>query len=188
MLYSRKSRNPSTLSNSGPPRRAAALPNRPNCIAPVSSQSAISSDTIGGRCSKYRLLIAGIARRYESESMFAEWKNPLTGLGLARPGHSRLSDPRSAGYVGGRIKSGHWVCLLRAGLSPRLPAEPVADRLSHHELFVATLKPRQLVGEHRHALPIGAGHPGNIGSPEAALRPEGIEDLANVFVNVAIRV
>src|SRR5215831_17572580 len=27
-----KSRNPSLLSNSGPPRRAAALPNRPNCI------------------------------------------------------------------------------------------------------------------------------------------------------------
>src|ERR1700730_444330 len=27
-----KSRNPSLLSNSGPPRRAAALPKRPNCI------------------------------------------------------------------------------------------------------------------------------------------------------------
>ena len=31
-LYSMKSLNPSLLSSSGPPRFAAALPNRPNCI------------------------------------------------------------------------------------------------------------------------------------------------------------
>src|SRR6516225_7641093 len=35
-----KSRKPSLLSNSGPPRLAAALPKRPNCIVPASPASA----------------------------------------------------------------------------------------------------------------------------------------------------
>src|SRR5271166_2989840 len=114
-----KSRNPSLLSNSGPPRRAAALPKRPNCI-PFTL-----------RC-----------RRRE----------------------------------------------FRAGLSRALPAEPIADRLSHDEVLVATLEPRQFLGEHRHALPIGARHAGDVGSPEAALRAERVIDLADVFVDVAVRV
>src|SRR5438067_6611337 len=39
------SRNPSLLSNSGPPRRAAALPNRPNCIVSPSDAESQSSST-----------------------------------------------------------------------------------------------------------------------------------------------
>src|SRR5437016_2952844 len=39
------SRNPSLLSNSGPPRRAAALPNRPNCIVSPSGAESQSSST-----------------------------------------------------------------------------------------------------------------------------------------------
>src|SRR6516162_3128646 len=98
-----KSRKPSLLSNSGPPRRAAALPKRPNCIA------------LTLRC-----------RRRE----------------------------------------------FRA-LSRALPAEPIADRLPHNEVLVATLEPRQFLGEHRHALPIRAWHAGDVGAPEAALNCRG---------------
>src|SRR6516162_3769161 len=72
-----KSRKPSLLSNSGPPRRAAALPKRPNC-----------------------LLLTSVARRPE----------------------------------------------FRACLSRALPAEPIADRLSHDELLVPALQPRQFLG------------------------------------------
>jgi hypothetical protein len=41
-----KSRNPSLLSNSGPPRRAAALPKRPNCIAPISFRDQFTVEII----------------------------------------------------------------------------------------------------------------------------------------------
>jgi hypothetical protein len=43
---------------------------------------------------------------------------------------------------------------LRYGLSVPLPAEPVADGIPHHQLFVAPLEPGQLFCEHRHALPV----------------------------------
>src|SRR5271168_4867801 len=110
-----KSRNPSLLSNSGPPRRAAALPKRPNCI-PFTL-----------RC------------------------------------HRRE---------------------FRARLGRALPTEPIADRLSHDELLVAALEPRQFLGEHRHALPIRARHAGDVGAPEAALRTERVHNLTDVFVDV----
>src|SRR5882724_3921049 len=97
------SRNPAPLSSSAPPRLAAALPNKPNCI--VSSSG--------------------------------------------RP----------------------------------FPAEPIADGIAHHQLLVASLEPRQLFGEHRHALPVRARHAGDIGAPEAAPRAEGVEDLADIFVD-----
>src|SRR6516162_6358367 len=113
-----KSRKPSLLSNSGPPRRAAALPKRPNCIL--------------------------------------------------------LTPP--------------WPAARVFPLSRTLPAEPVDDRMPHHEILVETLKPRQFLGEHRHALPIRAWHAGDVGAPKAALRAERVIDLADVFVNVAIGV
>src|SRR5262249_21352161 len=49
MLYSMKSRKPSLLSNSGPPRLAAALPKRPNCIFPASSASALGPQFFCGQ-------------------------------------------------------------------------------------------------------------------------------------------
>src|SRR5215472_10362797 len=110
-----KSRKPSLLSNSGPPRRAAALPKRPNCIL------------LSFRCRRAR--------------------------------------------ASGR-------------LSGAPPAEPVGDRLPHHQILVATLEPWQLFGEHRHALPVRARHAGDVGAPEAALRAERVIDLADVFVDV----
>jgi hypothetical protein len=42
--------------------------------------------------------------------------------------------------------------------------------------------------EHCHALPVGARHAGDVSAPKAALRPERIEDLANVFVDIAVGV
>ena len=50
------------------------------------------------------------------------------------------------------------------------------------------LEPRQFLGEHRHALPIRARHAGDVGAPEAALRAKRVDDLADVFVDVAIKV
>src|SRR5437764_1766277 len=66
-------------------------------------------------------------------------------------------------------------------LSRQFPAEPVTDRAAHHQLEVAALQPRHLLGEHRHALLPRARHAGDIGAPEAAFRPERLNDLLGVF-------
>src|SRR5947207_2536615 len=71
-------------------------------------------------------------------------------------------------------------------LSRQLPAEPIADRAAHHQLEVTPLQPRHLFGEHRHALLPRARHAGDVGAPEAAFRPEGLDNLLRVFVDVAI--
>ena len=39
----------------------------------------------------------------------------------------------------------------------QLPAEPVGERASHHQLEITTLEPRHLLGEHGHALTVRAG-------------------------------
>src|SRR5712691_9855061 len=69
-----------------------------------------------------------------------------------------------------------------------LPADPLADRAPHDQFLVGSLEPRQLVGEHRDALPVAARHPGDVGPPEAPRRTEGVENLPDVLVDVAIRV
>src|SRR5437762_3402684 len=68
----------------------------------------------------------------------------------------------------------------------QFPAEPVADRAAHHQFEVAPLQPRHLFCEHRHALLPRARHAGDVGAPEAAFRPEGLDNLLRVFVDVAI--
>ena len=73
-------------------------------------------------------------------------------------------------------------------LSGPLPAEPVADGISHDQLLVAPLEPGQLFREHRHALPVRARHTGDIGAPEAALRAERVKDLPDILVDVAVRI
>src|SRR5262249_12648008 len=75
---------------------------------------------------------------------------------------------------------------LRHGLSRPFPSEPVADRISHHQLQVTPLEPGQLFREHRHALPVRARHAGDIGAPEAALRAEGVNDLPDILVDVTM--
>src|SRR5205814_1413613 len=73
-------------------------------------------------------------------------------------------------------------------LARQFPAEPVADRATHHQFEVAALQPWHLFGEHRDALLPRAGHAGDIGAPEATLRPEGLDDLLRVFVDVPVGV
>src|SRR5215469_4526084 len=79
--------------------------------------------------------------------------------------------------------------ISRALLSPRsggtAPAHPVAHRFSHDELEVAALEPRQLLGEHRRALPPRARHPGDVGAPEHPLRAERVEAAVQVLVKAA---
>src|SRR6516225_7574275 len=79
-------------------------------------------------------------------------------------------------------------CLMAVRSARQIPAEPVADRAAHHELEVAAFEPRHLFGEHHHALAPRARHAGNVGAPEAALRPERLDDLLRVFVDVAVGV
>src|SRR6266480_1746558 len=89
----------------------------------------------------------------------------------------------------GTSQSGKPACgriLPARPLSRQLPAEPVADRAAHHQLEVAPPQPRHLFGEHRHALLPRARHAGDVGAPEAAFRPEGLDNLLRVFVDVAI--
>src|SRR6266446_3729427 len=61
-----------------------------------------------------------------------------------------------------------------------VPAPPGAERLSHDETLVLFAKPRQLLGEHRHALAPGTGHLRDVGAPEHAVRTKGIEDLPQI--------
>src|SRR5690242_17110857 len=57
------------------------------------------------------------------------------------------------------------------------PAPPGTQRFAHHQPFIRLAQPRQLLGEHRHALRPGARHLADIGPPEHAPRPERIEYL-----------
>src|SRR5262249_61108469 len=68
----------------------------------------------------------------------------------------------------------------------QFPAEPVADRAAHDELEVTAFEPGHLLGEHRHALPPGTWHAGDVGAPEAAVRSESLDDLLRVFMDVAV--
>src|SRR5712691_4712070 len=82
----------------------------------------------------------------------------------------------------GRASIGPAICVARSG-GGALPAEPVDDGAAHHAVEVAALQPRQLLGEHRHALAIRARHAGDVGAPERAVRAEGLEDLLEVAVD-----
>src|SRR5215468_9073821 len=125
-----KSRNPSLLSNSGLPRRAAALPKRPNCM-----------------------ILTFILASHRAPSP-PDWRASALVDRTRRP----------------------------------LPPKPRAYRFSHHQFPVASLKPGQFLSEHGHALPIRARHTGDISAPEATPRPEGVEYLLEIGVNVAIRI
>src|SRR5438445_9463649 len=78
--------------------------------------------------------------------------------------------------------------VARSGGGRALPAEPVDDRAAHHAFELPPLQPRQLLGEHRHALPIRARHARDVRAPERALGTERFEDLAQIAVDVLVRV
>src|SRR5216684_2474138 len=75
-----------------------------------------------------------------------------------------------------------WYDLRQRGSRRRrqLPAEPVGEPASHHQLQVTTLEPRHLLGEHRHALTVRTGHAGNVGSPEHPVGAECVVHLAEI--------
>src|SRR5207244_5360884 len=70
----------------------------------------------------------------------------------------------------------------------KAPAHPVAQGFAHDQLEIAALQPGQLLGEHRHALPPGTGHPRNVGAPEHPIRTERVEAAAEVLVEAAERI
>src|SRR5262249_32149147 len=69
-----------------------------------------------------------------------------------------------------------------------LPADPVAERPAHDELLVLRREPRQLLGEHRHALLPRGRHARDVRAPEHTFGAEGVVELADVPVYVAVRI
>src|SRR5262245_47949026 len=70
--------------------------------------------------------------------------------------------------------------------SGELPIDPRAHRAAHDELEVAPREPRQLLGEHRHALAPRARHAGDVGATEHALGAGGVIDAAERVVDVPV--
>src|ERR1700730_2357249 len=66
--------------------------------------------------------------------------------------------------------------LQALSVEPVVPADPLAEAAAHHVLELASLQPCQLFGEKSDALPVAAGHAGDVGTPEEAFRPERIVD------------
>src|SRR5438093_787274 len=71
-------------------------------------------------------------------------------------------------------------------ISRKLPAEPAAEGASHDQLLVPRRQPRQLFGEHGDALFPRARHPRDVGPPEHAIGAEGVVELPDVAVDVAV--
>src|SRR5690348_16327136 len=117
------------------------------------------------------------------------WHTPVAAV------RTSTSRPHGLSISTDSIVSG--ACVLRktaafismALSSPRrVPAEPVADRAAHDQLLIAALQPRQLLGEHRHALTVRAPHARDVGPPEHSRRAERIEDSLELVVDVAERI
>src|ERR1051325_7934471 len=66
------------------------------------------------------------------------------------------------------------------GPSLPLPPPPLAERVAHDQVQVATLEPWQFLREHSHALAPRRLHLADIGAPEHALRTERVEYLAQI--------
>src|SRR5215470_7005338 len=77
---------------------------------------------------------------------------------------------------------------MGAGLELVVPADPRAEAAAHDLLEVPALQPRQLLGEEGDALAIGAGHAGDVGAPEQAVWPIGVEDAVQPVLDVLERI
>src|SRR5581483_10808064 len=62
------------------------------------------------------------------------------------------------------------------------PPDPVPDAAAHDEFEVGSGEPGQFLGEAGDAFAPGAGHPGDVGAPEHAVRSEDVEGAAEDFV------
>src|SRR5437870_13906601 len=125
-------------------------------------------------------LFGNTVARYSSDS-----QRSFTGV-PSSPSLSRSTWPanRLPNFV---IMLG-FLSVCESGGGRALPAEPVDDRAAHHAFEVPPLQPRQLLREHRHALPIRARHARDVRAPERAPGPEGLEDLAQITVDVLVRI
>jgi len=56
------------------------------------------------------------------------------------------------------------------------------------EFIWQTLEPRQFLGEHRHALPPRARHPGDVGAPEHPRGAEGVKAAVQMLMKAAERI
>src|SRR6187455_1820434 len=77
---------------------------------------------------------------------------------------------------------------MRTSVELVVPADPLREPATHHLLEVLAFQPRQLFGEHGHALPVAAGHAGDVGSPEQAIGTVGVEDPMQAIVQILERV
>src|SRR5215467_3876308 len=65
-----------------------------------------------------------------------------------------------------------------------LPIQPVTDRTAHHQLEVAALEPRQLLGEQRDALAPRARHARDVRAPEESCGAERVVKPVQIVVDV----
>ena len=68
------------------------------------------------------------------------------------------------------------------------PADPFAEAAAHHVLELPALQPCELFGKEIHALPVAAGHAGDVGAEEEALGSERVEDAVQPVLDVGIRI
>src|SRR5881296_2996155 len=126
-------------------------------------------------------------RPWPSTTCRSLWQTPVAAVRTrtSRPdGLSISTDSIVRGSCGLR-KTAAFISMARSSLR-QLPAEPVADRAAHDQLPVAARQPRQLLREHRHALPPRARHARDVGAPEHPRGAEGVVDPPQVTVDVAI--
>src|SRR5947199_199374 len=166
-------------SNTSTPMICRAPPMRAPCTMATSTPPAPSWPSTMGR---------SVGQRpWPSTTCRSLWQTPVAAVRTrtSRPdGLSISTDSIVRGSCGLR-KTAAFISMARSSLR-QLPAEPVADRAAHDQLLVAARQPRQLLREHRHALPPRARHARDVGAPEHPRGAEGVVDPPQVTVDVAI--
>src|SRR5258705_4181580 len=118
--------------------------------------------------------------------------------------HATSKPSASASVASSSISVKRWACVSparsgawkkrpnriegRAAGARERPAEPLADAAPHHVVQILALEPRQVLGEERDALVVGARHAGEVGPPERPLRPEGVHQPPDAVVQIRERV
>src|SRR5215470_7411567 len=69
-----------------------------------------------------------------------------------------------------------------------VPADPFAQAAAHDVLELATLQPRQFLGEESDTLTPAARHASDVGAPEEALRPKRVKDAVQAVLDIPERI
>src|SRR6058998_1715019 len=178
-----------------PPRHCSQLPQKPERQATtwspgrtVVTSAPTASTTPEPSCPRTIRRSTG-KRPMPSTTCRSLWQTPVAAVRTrtSRPdGLSISTDSIVRGSCGLR-KTAAFISMARSSLR-QLPAEPVADRAAHDQLLVAARQPRQLLREHRHALPPRARHARDVGAPEHPRGAERLVEPADVRVDVPIRI